>query len=81
MPLSLTEKSGAHHAIFAFHLAGELLRFGEVAGAFAQIKEGLKCSQSQAVMQRLGALLASPESEPVLRIIADLLQGLPVVNS
>ncbi len=75
LPTSLTEKSGDHHAIFAFHLAGELLRSGEVAGAFAQIKEGLKCSQSQAVMQRLGVLLASPESEPVLRIIADLLQA------
>ncbi|MCT7950808.1 hypothetical protein NG798_13495 [Ancylothrix sp. C2] len=51
------------------------MRSGDVAGAITQIKEGLKCSQSQEVMQRLGALLASPESEPVLRVFADLLQA------
>ncbi|HEY9810894.1 MAG TPA: glycosyltransferase [Halomicronema sp.] len=70
LPAELIEKSCDHHAIFAFYLAGELLRSQELAGALAQIQEGLKCSQSQEVMQRLGALLASPEGLPVLKILA-----------
>jgi hypothetical protein len=68
----LSEKSREHHAIFALHLAQQLLAGGKVAAVIAQIREGLKCSNSSAVMKSLASLLTLPESEPLLRVLASL---------
>ena len=66
----LSEQSKEHHAIFALHLAKQLLSEGNMAAVIAQIREGLKCSHSSTVLSSLASLLKLPEAEPLLKIIA-----------
>jgi len=69
----ILEQARDHQANFAFHLAKGLLNQGDIGAAIVQVREGLKCSQSSHVLQSLVSLLALPESESLLKIIAQLL--------
>ncbi|AFZ48015.1 glycosyl transferase family 2 [Cyanobacterium stanieri PCC 7202] len=52
-----------HYALWALSNAYQLFIQGEIAGAVAQIREGLKCSQSPQVQNQLSKILAQPNTE------------------
>ena len=59
----LSNQSKEHYAIEALKMAHIMLQRGEVNYAFAQIREGLKCSNSSKVMSLLPAVFLSSDSE------------------
>jgi hypothetical protein len=60
-------------AFQALDTAHRMLLASDRDGAIAQIREGLRCSDSPQVMRSLGSLLTAPQSEPLLRSLASLL--------
>ena len=76
----LSNQSKEHYAIEALKMAHIMLQRGEVNYAFAQIREGLKCSKSAQVINLLPAVFLSSETaqnsrdiaqKPVPKIIID----------
>ncbi|PSB44138.1 hypothetical protein C7B67_22965 [filamentous cyanobacterium Phorm 6] len=60
----LSNQARDHYAIEALKMAHSMIARGEMNSAFAQIREGLKCSNSSKVMSLLPAVFLSSESEP-----------------
>lgn len=62
----LTSEAMEHYALSALSMAEQMLSNNDSDAAFAQIQEGLKCSQSDAVTSRLIAMLLQekPETKP-----------------
>lgn len=58
----LSNKARENYAFYALNTAKQLLIKGEYEGAIAQIREGLKCSQSSPVKDALVSLLLPGES-------------------
>jgi predicted O-linked N-acetylglucosamine transferase (SPINDLY family)/glycosyltransferase involved in cell wall biosynthesis len=59
----LSNQSRDHYAIEALKMAHSMIAKGEMNSAFAQIREGLKCSNSSKVISLLPAVFLSNESE------------------
>lgn len=52
----LSSKAREHHALYAFQTAYRMFNKGETVAAIAQIREGIKCSQSPKVIKSILAL-------------------------
>jgi glycosyltransferase involved in cell wall biosynthesis len=58
---NLTKRAREHYALYALLIAKEQMKLGDYEAAIANLREGLKCSQSQAVTQSLVSLLIKSE--------------------
>ncbi|WP_293078976.1 methyltransferase domain-containing protein [Okeania sp. SIO3B5] len=63
MAEKLSNQAREHYAIEAIKMAASMLKGGNTNGAIAQIREGLKCSQSPSVVNLLISVLVSGETD------------------
>ncbi|RQH49055.1 methyltransferase domain-containing protein [Okeania hirsuta] len=63
MAENLSNQAREHYAIEAIKMAASMLKGGNTNGAIAQIREGLKCSQSPSVVNLLISVLVSGETD------------------
>ena len=68
----LSSKAREYYALDALNRASKMLDKRDIAAAIAQIREGLKCSESSRVIESLTSLLTATESEPLLRLFTSL---------
>lgn len=68
----LSSKAREYYALDALNRASKMLDKRDIAAAIAQIREGLKCSESSRVIKSLTSLLTATESEPLLRLFTSL---------
>ena len=55
---ALSGRAGEYYALWAFELAQRRIDAGDLAGAIANLQEGIRCSRSYEVAQRLFSLLS-----------------------
>lgn len=75
MAVSLSNQARDHYALYALATAQRLLTEGQPTAALAQLREGLKCSQSPQVKEQLIAMLLAYEAiEPEDAALVELRQ-------
>lgn len=75
----LSNYAREHHALYAFQTAYRMFTNGDNGAAIAQIREGIKCSQSPKVIKTMFALVEKLTSDSnQLATISDLYDLLPI---
>ncbi|BAZ16565.1 type 11 methyltransferase [Calothrix sp. NIES-4071] len=68
--VDVSRRAREFYAIYAFNIAQQIMQSGNLEIAVTQIKEGLKCSKSSAVMNSLAQLFI--KSEDLLRVFTSI---------
>ncbi|MDY6807004.1 MAG: glycosyltransferase, partial [Cyanobacteriota bacterium] len=76
MAEDLSNKAREHYAIEAVKMAASMLKGGDANGAIAQMREGLKCSQSPGVINLLVSVLVAAETSLEAPLKKEGLRGL-----
>jgi hypothetical protein len=58
---TLARRAVEYYAQWAFELAGEQIKKGDLAAAMANLREGIRCSRSDEVARKLFSLLSRAE--------------------